>query len=294
MGSPDGCAELAAPPSEPAGARILVIDDEEVVHAAVKRMLARGGHDVVSARSAREGLALVDAHPFDLLITDLMMPEMDGLELLNALRIRRLKIPVLMVTGYPTISTALKALRLGAADYLTKPFTRREFLGPVSRSLRGLRDDRRVGGSRSITEELRGATEPTPSADGIEPPPVDLRPGARVCLPRHAWAVYCEDGTVEVGVDAVFLRNSGAPSAIELPPVAQLVEQGFVGIRLSSASGETHGVFMPLSGIVVEHNGAAASSPLRLRPDTWLVRVLPTHLDRELHVLLRDHEPDAH
>ncbi len=118
-------------------ARILVIDDEEVVHVSLRRILGRCGHHVDAELSAVAGLErLADEEPYDLVITDLMMPEMNGIELLRQLRERELEVPVLMITGYPTISTALEALRLDAMDYIAKPFTRQELLAPVNRALR--------------------------------------------------------------------------------------------------------------------------------------------------------------
>ncbi|HQF25819.1 MAG TPA: response regulator, partial [Polyangiaceae bacterium] len=86
-----------------ANRRVLVIDDEDVVHASMRKVLSRLGFGVDGVLSAREGLARLQTDSFDLIITDLMMPQMNGIELLQELRARGNTTPVLMVTGYPTI-----------------------------------------------------------------------------------------------------------------------------------------------------------------------------------------------
>jgi DNA-binding NtrC family response regulator len=78
----------------------------------------------------------MEKEKFDVVITDLMMPEMNGLEILMAMQERQINIPSIMITGYPTIRTAIQAQRLGSVDYIPKPFTRAELLGPLNRALR--------------------------------------------------------------------------------------------------------------------------------------------------------------
>jgi DNA-binding response OmpR family regulator len=256
-----------------AGAHILVIDDEEVIHQSLSRILGRQGHRVDGALRAQEGLDKLTAGSYDMIITDLMMPGMDGLELLHKLQEMQLSLPVLMITGYPTIRTAMQAMRLGAVDYLAKPFRRQELLGPVNRMLR-----------RSAREEAAAApVEPRASPDGYRP-----KVGDRFVLHDHAWAVYQQDGTLQVGIEASFLDSIGAIGAADLPGEAELVEQGHVGIRLTTDSGEVHGVFMPLSGQVLEVNKPAEANPSGITADLWLVQIVPSHLDGEISYLHSD------
>ena len=260
------------------GARILVIDDEEVVHVSLRRILGRRGHEVDAVASAPEGLAKMADTPYDLVITDLMMPEMNGIELLERMEAGGVALPVLMITGYPTITTAIQALRLGAVDYLAKPFTRQELLGPVNRTLR------RAG---AHAEPDGAALVAPPDGDGLETPDLGLLPGARFHLRDHTWVVYQEDGTVEVGIEASFLETVGTIATIEIPGEADLLEQGYVGFPLKTVAGEEHAAFVPLSGQVVAVNGAAAGAPAGVMPDTWLVRLIPIRLEVELSLLVR-------
>ena len=263
---------------KPLPARILVVDDEEVIHISVRRTLGRQGHEVDAVFSAQEGLERLESHDYDMVVTDLMMPEVDGIELLERLKEKGITVPVLMITGYPTINTALKALRLGAVDYLAKPFTRCELLGPVNRALR------RASGAALASEPAAGAPE---VADGFAEPTVALRPGERLRLREHTWALFLQDGTMEVGIEASFLRAVGPIRALELPSESDFVEQGYIGFRFTTETGEEHGAFVPLSGQVVAVNAEAAASPADIAADVWLIRVVPSRLDAELEALAR-------
>jgi CheY-like chemotaxis protein len=255
-------------------ARILVIDDEEVVHVSLRRILGRCGHQVEAELSAAGGLErLADDPPYDLVITDLMMPEMNGIELLQRLKELELDVPVLMITGYPTISTALEALRLDAMDYIAKPFTRQELLGPVNRALR------RSAGAEA---DQPAVVEIGPDSEGLGRSCPGMEPGVRMCLRRHSWALCCQDGTVEVGIQPSFFEGIGEVSTVQLPEESDLVEQGYAGIHLRATLGEEHAVFMPLSGRVVAVNEEVVGRPAEIDPDTWLVRILPDRLDTEL------------
>src|SRR5262245_36618561 len=96
--------------------RILVVDDEVELREAVKDLLSRNGYAVEQAASAQEALALVSANQFDLVISDIIMPGMDGIALLKSLRRQQDDLPVLMITGNSTIENAVEAIKMGAED----------------------------------------------------------------------------------------------------------------------------------------------------------------------------------
>jgi len=103
--------------------RILVVDDEAVVGMSCKRILAADGHDVVSCEDPRAGLQAALEGGFDLLLVDLMMPELGGMDLLKQVRAAGVDSEVVIITGHSTVESAVEAIKLGAADYLSKPFT---------------------------------------------------------------------------------------------------------------------------------------------------------------------------
>lgn len=100
---------------------ILIIDDEASLRQTMARILQRGGYEVTTAANAKEGLALVSEHPFDLLYLDIRMPDMNGLELLKIIHEKFPDLPVILFTAQPDLNSAVEALRRGATDYLLKP-----------------------------------------------------------------------------------------------------------------------------------------------------------------------------
>ncbi len=107
---------------------LLVIDDEEIMREILDTLLTREGYTVRVASSGRDGLDLARSMPFDAVITDMMMPEMDGLQVLDAVRAIDDDLPVIMITAFASMETAVSAMKKGAFDYITKPFKNDEVL----------------------------------------------------------------------------------------------------------------------------------------------------------------------
>lgn len=101
--------------------RILIVDDEANLRHTVARVLQRAGFEVTTAASGKEGLTLLSQQAFDLIYMDIRMPDMNGLETLQAISATYPKIPVILFTGQPDLNSAVSALRQGALDYLQKP-----------------------------------------------------------------------------------------------------------------------------------------------------------------------------
>jgi len=101
---------------------VLIVDDQEDVRTFCSRVLRRLGYQTASVASGREALELLDEQPFDLLITDVMMPEMTGTELLERAREQLPDLPAVVITGYADVDLATRAIRAGACDFVTKPF----------------------------------------------------------------------------------------------------------------------------------------------------------------------------
>ncbi len=103
------------------GGHILIIDDEASLRQTFARILQRAGFEVTTAANGKEGLALADAHPFDLVYLDIRMPDMSGLEVLKTIHAKLPELPVILFTAQPDLHSAVEALRRGATDYLLKP-----------------------------------------------------------------------------------------------------------------------------------------------------------------------------
>ncbi len=114
---------------------ILVVDDERSNRASLGRILARAGYDVVEAASGAEALDRLRSRSTAVLLTDLKMPGMDGVELLRAARLVSPDIEVVLMTAYGTVETAVEAMKEGAYDFLTKPLKRHDVLQAVSKAV---------------------------------------------------------------------------------------------------------------------------------------------------------------
>src|SRR5919112_4897841 len=108
--------------------RILVIDDDTAVRDSMERMLRAAGYTVQSAPTGEEGVTLARGGAFDVILSDMRMPGMSGLDVLRTLRERRVDSGFIIMTGFGTVDTAVEAMKLGAVDFVQKPFFRDELL----------------------------------------------------------------------------------------------------------------------------------------------------------------------
>jgi DNA-binding response OmpR family regulator len=116
--------------------RILLVDDEQPIQTLLSFPLQRDGYEVVQASDGREALARFSEQSFDLVVLDLMLPRMDGLEVCKRLRAKGSTVPIIMLTAKSEEIDKVLGLELGADDYITKPFSMREFRSRVKAALR--------------------------------------------------------------------------------------------------------------------------------------------------------------
>src|SRR5262244_1267572 len=144
--------------------RILVVDDEEKLRRVIELHLLSAGFDVDKTRSAEEAIRLVDRA--DMVITDLKLPAMDGIELLKLIRRQNAVVPVIIMTAYGSVETAVEAMKAGATDFLLKPFSLDQLMQVVQKALevRALRDENRQLraelGRRYEFDNIIGRSEP--------------------------------------------------------------------------------------------------------------------------------------
>ena len=179
-------------------ARILVVDDEPSITEVLNYNLRKEGYDVRVAADGATAIALVNAHPFDLIILDVMLPKMDGYEVLRHIRTNH-TVPVLFLSARDTELDKVVGLEIGGDDYLVKPFGVRELIARVKALLRRTAQQESAGASLDYNEiiEVSGITldEGTHMAAGPKSP-IDLTPREfelLAALMRHAGKVMSRD-----------------------------------------------------------------------------------------------------
>lgn len=156
---------------------ILVVDDDEVLRRELSEWLSREGHDVRTADSGEEAVKMVKNRDFNLLFTDLKMPNMGGMELLKAVRKVRPNLHTVMITAYGTIDTAVEAMKIGADDYICKPFEVEQLQSVIEN----------MGKTIEFEEQIKriGLAEETKSRDPFEFFGSMIRDGKALCITQQ-------------------------------------------------------------------------------------------------------------
>ncbi len=116
-------------------AKILAVDDEEMILDLFKRILEPEGYELITTRNAKDVLSLLEQHEPDLVLLDIIMPEISGIQVLDLIR-RKSNVPVLMVTASKDTASLHDSLSIGADDYIRKPFHKKELLARIKTKLR--------------------------------------------------------------------------------------------------------------------------------------------------------------
>lgn len=178
---------------DPKTAHILVVDDEGPIRYSLSKTLQRVGYQVSTAASGEEALAILTEHPHDVVLTDIRMPGLTGVELLAKIKEQAPEAIVILMTAYASLSTAVESLRLGAHDYLIKPVSTQDVRQSVSRGLERAHNMRRrrqlleaiKANVRELTEEIeennhRGASSPS---QPVEVPVTTMQIGPLTIFP---------------------------------------------------------------------------------------------------------------
>lgn len=259
-------------------ARILAVDDEPVVLDSFRRILVLEGFNVDTVESGPEALGLIQRHDYDFVFTDLKMPEMDGVEVVKAVKHLRPDLDVVVITGYGTIETAVDTMQHGASEYVQKPFTADELSEFVRRLV--------------IKRQARLESQQQPSVRIVAPSAAETVPGSDYCIPGgafvapgHTWARIEPGGQVRIGIDDFARKALGVVEQVILPAEDREIRQGETLFTLKRGAEQVE-FAAPVSGKVLQGNEALASEPDRVTQSPydrgWVVRVQPLDLAAEL------------
>jgi len=221
-----GMSEHAAAHPLPDGIKILIIDDDPVVRDVIAEMLGLAGYEVVLAGTAAEGLELFMDKQIGLVVSDIVLPDISGLELLEAIRLHRPSLPIVLVTGVNARDNLTEALARGADGLVAKPFTQTELCDAVEDAL-----ERAGGSERDLRTQLLAPTLAGALANAIEAREEGMRGHCdrlTVLAMRLGLAVGLGDEEIEairLGALLHDIGKIGIPDSVLLKPVALTPEE---------------------------------------------------------------------
>ena len=250
--------------------KLLIVDDEAVVCKACQRVLTREGLRVEISTDACQGLNWAEEKDYDGIILDVKMPGMNGIHFLEKLREKKPDVPVMIMTGYPSMPDMEAALRLGASDYVTKPFTPEEITQAVKRMLKCASPDEQG--------RLASASE-VDEADVGQAGPEEFQ------FLGRSWVQIEEDGSARVGAVLTGSQMTTAEK-VRLPAVGDVLYQGLPLAAVIVDGSPQVIISAAVSGVVVAVNGQLADNPSLLWTDPcregWIACVCTTRFEEEI------------
>ena len=184
-----------------------------------RKILVLDGYTVDTVISGPEAINLIKSHHYDFVFTDLKMPEMDGVEVTKTVKSLRPDIDVIIITGYATVETAVDCMKLGALDYVQKPFTEDELLEFTKKSL--------IKRQERIQKQLKPRVHITHLSEKEKLNIGEFSiPGGVFISEGHCWAGISQDGAVRIGIDDFAKKLIGKIDDIEFPNLGMTIVKG--------------------------------------------------------------------
>lgn len=257
-------------------ADILVIDDEQVIVDAVVKICALDNYSVDIALNAKTGLDKIANHYYPIIISDIMMPDGDGFEILEAVKKKREDSALIMATGFSTVENAVNSLYKGAVSFIPKPFTVDELLSTVYR----VNNFQKIMGKQRLLIQQKKNDEILFVAC----------PSKYLRLGYSTWMFQEREGTVLVGMCDIYMKTIDSIQQIELLNREDEIAQGISCASFICANDRNHRILAPLSGRIVEVNEIIKNNPSLIEKDPyfegWIYRVIPANIEYEIKYLI--------
>ncbi|MBI1937911.1 MAG: response regulator [Ignavibacteriales bacterium] len=249
---------------------ILIIDDEQVVVDSVIKIGEISGYKVDYTMDAKTALEKISGQNYQLIICDIMLPEMDGFQFISEMQSRRNNTPIVITTGYSTMENAVKSLQLGAIDFIPKPFTFDEMTSIMKRGVK-------------YKKLVDADTEKTGSLFYVQCPP------RYFCLGYSCWLNTDYDGTVLIGATDLFLKTIENMKTIELMERDEAINQALTAAKIICEDESVHQLYSAISGRIIDRNEKLLNDISLLEKDPyfngWLYRIIPGEYDYEIKLL---------
>lgn len=245
--------------------KILVLDDDPVVTLSCKRILGAEGYNIITADKGEDALKKIANEEFDLLISDIRLPDINGITVLKESKIIQPKLDVVIITGYPTLEDAKESVRLGAFEFIEKPFTP-EFMMNVAKKIF---DKRGWILRKGFIDEFRNEIVPLRDSEN-----------QIIFYKEGTWARPVKDNIWEIGCDVRYWLLGGQLMYVELSSNLKIVVAGESFAKMLSEEGQSEELVSPMSGRVTELNNQANTAISALVRDNlsegwllWLARI---------------------
>jgi len=257
-------------------ADILVIDDEQVIIYAVIKICSLDNYSVDAALNVKTAIEKISKNYYPIIISDIMMPDGNGFQILDELRRKNINSTVIMMTGYSTVENAVNSLYKGAVDFIPKPFTVDELLSSVYRAnkYQAIKEKQMLITLQKNNDELLYVT----------------CPAKYLRLGYSTWICQQREGSVLIGVCDLFIKTVETIQKIELQDNDEEIAQGICCASFKCSNDRIHEILSPVSGRIVEINENIKNNPSLIEKDPyfegWIYRVIPANLDYEIKYLL--------
>ncbi len=247
--------------------KILVLDDDPVVTLSCKRILGAEGYNIITTDKGEDAIKKISQEEFDLLISDIRLPDTNGITVLRESKVIQPKLDVVIITGYPTLEDAKESVKLGAFEFIEKPFTPDFMINVATRIF----DNRGWILRKAFIDEFRNEIV---SIRDTENPILYYKEGT--------WARPINGGLWEIGCDVRYWLLSGQLMYIDLPESIEAVAAGECFAKILSSGGQTDDLVSPMTGRVTQLNHQANTAMSALVRDNlsegwllWLARIRP-------------------
>lgn len=247
--------------------RILVLDDDPVVTLSCRRILGAEGYSITTVERGENALNKLTKEDFDLLISDIRLPDISGMTVLKEARIIKPQTDVIIITGYPTLEDAKESINLGAFEYIEKPFT----------------PDFMINAAKKIFDQ-RGWILRQAYVDEFRDSVVSLRDRENpvIFYKEGTWARPAGEGLWDIGCDLRYWLLSGSLAYIEFIKDIDKIEAGQVFAKIYAGDGQSSDLLSPMNAEIKEINIKANDVMCALLKDhlsegwlLWLAKVLP-------------------
>jgi len=258
---------------------LLVVEDEPVVLSSIRKIIEPEMLSMDEALNGDVALSKLQRNTYKLIISDLMLPRISGLDLIQAIKKDHPCVSLVVITGYATLEKALQSFKMGSFDFIPKPFDTETFLAVISRGL-----------NFSKLMQMRG-----PEQRDFVPIPDTLSMGNSTdiiyCLGCHAQAKLQEDGTALIGVGETFPNMVDHLSELEIVASNNEIIQGKCCAQFLTRDGLINMFWAPLSGKIEAYNEELQKNINLIDTDPydkgWIFRIIPSNPEEELKYLMK-------